>query len=101
MLMKQLIGGAVLAGSAMALGTAMAQVAAPASGSAAGSVAGTSSILGVVSQVKGGRVTVRLDDGRTQTFSAAPGALAPGDRIRAQMRKAGDAQRLEQIQKQN
>lgn len=55
-------------------------------------------VRGVVQSVKGGRVTVRLDDGRIESFSVMPGTVQAGQRIQAQPARSGDAVRLDQIQ---
>tara|TARA_B100001105_G_scaffold140019_1_gene112116 strand:+ start:1053 stop:1340 length:288 start_codon:yes stop_codon:yes gene_type:complete len=57
-------------------------------------------ISGVVSRVHGGRVTVRLDSGRADTYSVSPGTVAEGDRITASVRRNGDALRLERVKVQ-
>lgn len=55
-------------------------------------------ISGVVARVHGGRVTVRLDNGRADTYSVRPGTVAEGDRITANVRRNGDALRLDRVQ---
>lgn len=57
-------------------------------------------ISGVVARVHGGRVTVRLNNGRADTYSVRPGTVAEGDRITANVRRNGDALRLERVQVQ-
>lgn len=85
---------------ALFMGHAASALAAPAAGSATAApavVAANQSIHGVVQKVTGGRVTVRLDDGRTAEFSLKPGVVKVGQRIQAQTVSSGDALRLDQV----
>ena len=99
--MKQPLNIAHLA-SCMALALLVGQVssalASPAAGTAPMAVTANQSIQGVVQKVTGGRVAVRLDDGRTAEFSLKPGVVKVGQRIQAQTVRSGDALRLDQVQ---
>lgn len=60
--------------------------------------AGPETVRGTVQKVQGGRVMVRLDDGRVLGYSVTPGMVKEGQRIQAQTARVGDAVRLNQIQ---
>lgn len=82
---------------ALLMGQAAPALAAPASGTAPAAVTANQTIQGVVLKVTGGRVAVRLDDGRTADFSLKPGVVVVGQRIQAQTVRSGDALRLDQV----
>ncbi len=83
--------GCLMASAVLVSGT-------PAGAAPAGAVSAPAPVRGVVQSVQGGRVTVRLDDGRIQGFSVKPGTVTAGQRIQAMPVRSGDAMRLDQVQ---
>jgi hypothetical protein len=54
----------------------------------------SSQVEGVVVSVNGGRVTLRLTDGRLKDYSLVNATLSEGQHVRAEVKQRGDAQIL-------